>query len=507
MTSFISFWPLFLCISGIVEFSLQIFFKIHRFLGVSFYLCLTLLFYTFFKKRSAVRTYLKQLKKEFFEAGFLFQLLFLILTLLFGLSIWESLLPPHLPQEFDVINYHMAFTKQHYIQNIFRPIWWAAADLRPLIIQWGFSPTWFMGKTVNKLPQIISCIWLFFILLEIGRMQFKNFYGWLPAIIFMTTHGVVIQLGTGMLDLTGIYFLTAAFYCFIKDKNFFGSVHLSFYCTSKSFYIFQVIGVLVSVLLFLFIFKRAHFYKIIHQVKKPFVGTCLVTFILILPSAYWSMQRAGTPIFPFGTCQIYKSASGCQGKDGEIIKASSKETLEVRNQYSPARDPMSFIKHLWKVAVPSNGVNNEYDYPLGLGWLLWLVFLGFSINEWIRKKQIPIFALIALGFWASWWMGSHQSRWLYPVLVFGWLAVLPVLPLASKKLLLGVLIVGAGISLISQWRAFRATLFMSPAQIEANQKTQLKWDPQTGLLQSLESLYVDEPLTDHAPGARSWILK
>src|SRR5262249_59485499 len=108
--------------------------------------------------------------------------------------------------------------------------------------------------------------------------------------------------------------------------------------------------------------------------------------------AWLGIQRAGTPLVPLATCVI-ASAPGCQGSEGRIIRASSDAILVNWNYYGHGRGPVPFLVHLWKVAVPGWKlvvpwwvVANEYDYPLGLGWLLWVVFFVASLPGWIRAR-------------------------------------------------------------------------------------------------------------------------
>jgi len=44
-------------------------------------------------------------------------------------AFYSSLLPPHLKQEYDVLNYHLTLPRQHLILNSFAHIPWSSADL------------------------------------------------------------------------------------------------------------------------------------------------------------------------------------------------------------------------------------------------------------------------------------------------------------------------------------------------------------------------------------------
>ena len=43
---------------------------------------------------------------------------------------------------------------------------------------------------------------------------------------------------------------------------------------------------------------------------------------------------------------------------------------EARGQYGPWPLVLAFVKHFWLIAVPEKGVNNAFDYPVGLPYLL-----------------------------------------------------------------------------------------------------------------------------------------
>jgi hypothetical protein len=218
------------------------------------------------------------------------------------------------------------------------------------------------------------------------------------------------------------------------------------------------------------------------------------------------MQRAGTPIFPFVTC-VFSTAQGCQGKAGEIIRESARQELDVKNHYGTGKDFKSFLNHFWKISIPTIGVNNEYDYPLGLSWLLFSVFLIASFPYWIRSKEIPIIILIALLQWVLWWNMTHQARFLYPVLALGLLGTMSIQKKVHPMILLTALCFSASLSLVSMWRAYKNDLGRSSAQIQKEQKEKLVWDLKTGALITQECLYADQLVTKHAPGYKAVILE
>jgi len=63
---------------------------------------------------------------------------------------------------------------------------------------------------------------------------------------------------------------------------------------------------------------------------------------------------------------------------GKVIKAEQAD-LAMKDAYGLKRSLPGFVKHFWLVAVPEQGVNNRFDYPLGL---IYLLCLGRSCGTW-----------------------------------------------------------------------------------------------------------------------------
>jgi len=269
-------------------------------------------------------------------------ILFLIQLIIFALSFWEARLPPHLPQEYDAINYHTGIPRQHLFTESLAPIPWSAADLYPLSIQFGLAPSWFISSTLHKFTQWIFAIWTFFLLLLIGRHFQKDYRGWIPAIALFTTHGVVIQLGTAMLEIVQLYFLVAAIHSFKSTPYKPMSLHLAVFSSAKAFSPFQSAFVLGGMLISSMIVNKSFARTFI----KPLIQYSLLTLFLIgllfVRSGYVSWVRAGTPFFPLGTC-MFESAPGCQGTAGRNIRTVSSAILVVKDDYGTGRGPLAFM--------------------------------------------------------------------------------------------------------------------------------------------------------------------
>ena len=157
--------------------------------------------------------------------------------------------------------------------------------------------------------------------------------------------------------------------------------------------------------------------------------------------------------------------------------------------------------------MPSRGVNNEFDYPLGLPWLLFVILAIAAGLEFRKTRALPGVLILALLFWAIWWMGSQQSRWLYPTLTLGWLGTLHIQRKINPTLIFSVLLVSGVLCLLSEKNALWETLKKSSFNIERDQVAVIQRDSASGLLMSKEMLYVNHYADDHFPGDRTWILK
>ena len=426
---------------------------------------------------------------------------------MFILAGLEARLPPHLGQEYDAINYHMALPRQHILGGSFSHIPWSSADLFPLPIQCGFAPSWFMGSYFHKLPQFIAAVWAFLLLLDLGRSQLpRSYLGWLPAIAVFTTHGVMIQLGTAMLDLMGLYLLLASIHALRRQRPILAGLTLALYAASKSFRPAEIAIVMIIISGIYLVSSKKAFLMDVRKVLLLLSLTAVLAIVLLGRSALIGARRAGTPLFPFFTCQII-NVEGCRGQAGEAIRQSADLLMKSGTSYGSGKDATSFIAFLWRVSVPTHSrTNNEFDYPLGLAWLLMVVLLSSSIPIWVKKGSVPPFGSIAIAFLIVWWIGSHQSRWLYPVMAFGWLAIVEKLKTVSPKVIVVLLLVSASFSLVSEWRALSDTIFLPRAAIQLDQEAMTHSDEKLRIVTSGLTLYVDFPIDHNLTDDPLWFL-
>ena len=79
----------------------------------------------------------------------------LLSVLILVVGLYASLLPPHLMQESDALNYHYTIVRQHLILQSFKHIAWSHTDLFLLPINFALAPFWFESVLPNKLPQFL----------------------------------------------------------------------------------------------------------------------------------------------------------------------------------------------------------------------------------------------------------------------------------------------------------------------------------------------------------------
>lgn len=497
MSPFVLYWPMVLWALGFIEFHLTVFFgpRNGHTLGVSLWIALAVLLVALWRSRNATLRVAGMLAGEVRRAPALFWLLCAVQAGMFVLAGYEAHFPPHWPQEGDAINYHMALPRQHLYWGSLQHLPWSAADLWPLALQFGFAPVWVMGASINKWPQLFGALWAFGMILALGRKKAEhNFSGWIPALALFTTHGVMVQLGMAMLDLTNLYLLLAAWHAVIHRRPFWWAAHVALYAATKAFHPAQAGILVLAVLGYYAIFDRAVLTRNRRQLVSG-AALAIVLFCLVMARSVWvGVERAGTPIFPFFTC-IFSGVTNCQRERGEAIRATAAGQFGTIDGYGLGRGSGAFAAHLWRISVPALGaVNNVYDYPLGLTWVLLVVLLAASIPIWIRAKMPPPELVLAVVLWVLWWVTSQQSRWLYPFMAFALLATVQLQLRANRSLLVAILLGAGCLSIVSQARAIGTDLGASAGGIQAQQELSFPSDPIALSAKNKETLYVTHRL-------------
>lgn len=422
-------------------------------------------------------------KQHFYERILLFIGSFLCLIILlcgFG----ASLKPPHLSQEYDVLNYHLTIPRQHLILGSFQHIPWSSADLFPLPIDFALAPFWLSTSLPNKFSQFIFFIGLLMMAWRLSLTFFPDRF--LAAILvvwaILGSHGFGIQLGTGMLDLVLAYLLLASLESFLKKNHWLSIVEFTFYFWSKSFIPFQTIFLAFLLIGIVIILKKLGFYVFLAypQEKKEvwrqdiikikgrlFLFFTVFSLLIGGPFVLKSLFYAQTPLYPFAPGIMPHSLNPGihpESVKWKSIRASSYAHLSTKDQYGHGRSLSSFIKHFWLIAVPEKGVNNTFDYPLGL---ITLLLVGPFIYYFIKgalKKELSLIGIFIIIYWLSWWFGSQQARFLYIPVLFIIITSINYLEPPSK-ILLTIFILALGLNFISILRAHKNDLLTSDAKL------------------------------------------
>ena len=478
---------------GFIEFHLTVFFgpRNGHTLGVSLWISLAVLLAELWHCRNATLRVAGLLAGEVRRAPVLFWLLCMVQAGMFALASYEAHFPPHWPQEGDAINYHMALPRQHLFWGSLEHLPWSVADLWPMALQFGFAPVWFMSSTINKWPQLFGALWAFGLMLALGRPKAgHSFSGWIPALALFTTHGVMVQLGMAMLDLTNLYLLLAAWHAAVHRRPFWWAVHVALYAATKAFHPAQAGILVIAMVAYMTIFERGALVANQRLMAKGALLSTALFAVLMTRSVFVSIERAGTPLHPFAVCQAIQIVK-CEGRSGESVRLSASTQIASAYSYGNGRHLGALFRHLWRVAVPAVGtVNNEYDYPLGLTWLLVLVFFVMSIPEWIGVRRVPPELVIAAVVWTLWWYTSQQSRWLYPLMAFGMLASVKTQVLASPRLVIGVVLTAACMSIVSELRVIVPDFNVRASDLQAELESQVELGALPQSVKQKRTLYV-----------------
>jgi len=436
-----------------------------------------LVLYVLIKQKNIIYDQIINVKRNFSQCSVFFKS-FIIIGSVFSIVIilcafYASLLPPHLIQESDALNYHISIPRQHLILGSFQHISWSTADLYLLPIDFALAPFWLFTEYPNKFPQFIFSIGLLLIAMRLTRKITRNDFLCQILVVFgiLGSHNVGIQLGTAMLDVILCYLLLAALDSLLDKRLFMCAIEFAFYFWSKSFVPLQVMFIVILMFFLYFILKNLDFNKIgwsaqnlivtqgIDMRKKCRKFTILFLLISIFvagPFLGKTLYYAGTPLYPFfpGMIQINKNIDKSSLAWKSLLSKSQK-AVSTRDQYGSGRSPIEFMRHLWLIAVPEKGVNNRYDYPVGLMYLLCLgPFLSTLVRS-VKDKEFLILPVFVTLFWMSWWLGSHQSRFLYVPIVLLLIVVMAQKKFHSKAFAIGVILCLVLVSL-SVFRAHKS---------------------------------------------------
>ncbi len=443
--------------------------------------------YTFAARSKSIANFVTEMKNWFGRCDWFTRIWFLwgtiFVSLILAIIAYAYFLPPHLIQEFDVLNYHLTLPKQHLMLNSFHPIPWATADFYLLTVDFALAPYWLATSLPNKYPQFILLIGLICVAANcvdrFGKRNWTNI--WMILLAIFASHHIEIQMGTAMLDLAICYLFLAAIDSFLNGNIFLAAVEFTFYFWSKSFIPVQTVLVIAVMLSIFFVLRKLGFCTMSWtldnamrdeevvayqgQFKKMSVYFVVLSLWVAGPFVLKSVCYTGSPLFPFNVGsitlnqQIDKNSLAWQS-----LVENAQLCLDTKDQYGSGRSVIEFIRHLWLIAVPEEGVNNRYDYPAGLMYLLVIgpfFYLGWRM---LAQRTISILILWVEICWLVWWIGSHQTRFLLIPLVLMLVVVTAYWTLPSKIFMSGI-ILALGLEVLSVYGAHHRDLGRLPYDV------------------------------------------
>lgn len=340
--------------------------------------------------------------------------------------------PIHLMQETDCMHYHYSLPRQHLILGSLAHIPWSGYDLFVLPVDFALAPFWFATGLPNKLPQFLIMLGLIAVGARLTAALAGPSKPWAPAVFvlaFCGTHGFGIQMGTGMLDLTLAYLFFAAIDSLRTGRWVMAAIEFAFFFWAKPFLpLLMILGALLLALLWLAArslrFEATDGLNMLPWRLAVFTF-CLLSVPVAGPFIAKSLHYTATPLFPFVPGIIGHAPGSADPAAWRFVEEFSRFcTGEIRNGYGHGRDIISFFRFLWLAAVPEKGVNNSFDYPLGLTYLLFAgPFVWYTVKQALRRRfSWPGFFVLIL--FALWWPSSQQSRFLFiPILIMFGLAI------------------------------------------------------------------------------------
>lgn len=394
-----------------------------------------------------------------------------ILCVVIGLVAFRaSLLPPHLLQEFDAINYHITIPRQHLIPGSFSVISWSPADLFLAPVSHALAPYWLVTEWPNKVPQFFFLAGLVAVA---GRLIARaavgpSGKGLLAAALVLGMHVVGIQAGTAMLDTGIAYLFFAAIDSYLDRRWVLAGIEFCFFFWSKPLMPVSMALVLSVTVFFLLLTKRPC------RPRPAFIGTFLLSGLLVAGPFVWkSWTVSGTPVYPVTSCVL--GGKGCTDVTRlSPLEGAACSWAAVRDAYGHGRSVRAFLTHWWLIAVPEKGVNNSFDYPLGLMYLIlagpfFLFFFNRPVSACHWLFPLAVFCVV---FWMGWWEGSQQSRFLLVPLI-GMAVVVGATTVKPSPVFLGVVLMALALTCLSVLRAHGPDLGRSAESVLRSQDRDL----------------------------------
>jgi hypothetical protein len=389
-----------------------------------------------------------------------------------------SLLPPHLMQESDAMNYHLSMPRQHLITGSFAHVPWSADDLFFLPIDFALAPFWFAGALPNKFPQFIFFLGLLGVVFSLTR-QLKGSLGvaMLAVLALLGSHGHGIQMGSAMLDLAVCYLFLAAIDSFLRRQKWLFIIEFTFFLWAKSLVFLQVAALIITLVLAYQILKRAGCKTVLLDfeqslpavdqkqyarfLKETAGWVLLVSVVVAGPFMAKSLHYAGTPFFPVGVGTFAHPGIAEGSVQWASLVASADYMTRTVSHEAFGRSVVDFLRHLWIIAVPEESVNNTFDYPLGLTYLIFLGPFLFFLGRSLRNKEFTLVPWLVVVYWMLWWFSMRETRFLYTPVVLMFITVALQMKRPSK-VLLSVILAALLFNTVSISRAYK--IYVGPAE-------------------------------------------
>ena len=436
-------------------------------------LFLSAAFFTVKKEYKSIQNRILESSKHIRQQPLLCKILIftgLVFTVfIFACAFYAALLPPHLGQEYDALNYHITIPRQHLILETFKHLGWSSADLFLLPVDFALAPFWLATTLPNKIPQFFFALGLVFMAVSLARKLGAGSFLSIFIVGFAVagSHSFGIQLGTAMLDLVICYLALAALESFLSANYALFLIEFTFFLWAKPFILPQMIIIVILMSGMYWFAKKRGLKRITWgfdpsddmgkrvNIRLLFTGFIIMSLLIAGPFVFKSLHYAGTPLFPFNPGFFPLSGESAQSGLLEALKNSSQGYMNVRSDYGYGRSLSAFLKHFWVIAIPESGVNNEYDYPVGLPYLLFLVPFLFFLGVHLAQKKFSILAFFIVFYWLLWWVGSHQSRFLYlPIFLMFVISVSQ--RQMNSKILLSALVLSVALNAASVLRAHKS---------------------------------------------------
>jgi hypothetical protein len=424
-----------------------------------------LIYFIFFHKEQIGQLF-KNAKAGFQQYSILKRMLVLgssgMVLIYLAVALYAASFPLHLIQEFDAINYHVTMPRQHLIQGSWAHIPWSVADLYLMPLNYALAPYILASFLPNKMIHfcfligLLGCVFLLVKVLSKGCTVRAS----LAVLAVMASHMIMIQAGTAMMDIIMLYCFIASLHSFLSGRYVLAAFELSFFVWSKAFIapqFFIIFGMTSILILFAkrngFIIPESVFWKP-EAVKKIVLIFIIGSFVISGPFLLRSYYYTGTPLFPFGL-GITTPVAEYEKDHWQKIEEKAKVLIMTKDNYGHGRSLADFIKHFWLLAVPEKGVNNAFDYPVGLVYLLLLGPFLYFFFKGLSQKELSVLSVIIILWWITWWFGSQQSRFLLVPMILMLVVTLAGLFEVSRVLKF-LIVLALSIELLSLINAHRA---------------------------------------------------